>query len=57
MQPIEWQRVEKPDFGYAVRIPSGWEVRPPNLKDSPWETRASTTRPTAGTRRPCSATR
>ncbi|WP_169739723.1 hypothetical protein [Amycolatopsis taiwanensis] len=38
MQPIEWQRVEKPDFGYAVRIPSGWEVRPPNLKNSPWET-------------------
>ncbi|TVT09383.1 hypothetical protein FNH07_09230 [Amycolatopsis bartoniae] len=30
--------MEKPDFGYAVRIPQGWDERPPNLKNSPWET-------------------
>ncbi|WP_236796455.1 hypothetical protein [Amycolatopsis sp. GM8] len=35
---MQWQRVEKPDFGYAVRIPRGWDERPPNLKNSPWET-------------------
>ncbi|HKS45105.1 MAG TPA: hypothetical protein VJT49_08320 [Amycolatopsis sp.] len=38
MQSTEWQRVENPDFGYAVRIPRGWDERPPNLKNSPWET-------------------
>jgi hypothetical protein len=35
---MQWQRVEKPDFGYAVHIPQGWDERPPDLKNSPWET-------------------
>ncbi|TVT18560.1 hypothetical protein LWP59_35845 [Amycolatopsis acidiphila] len=35
---MQWQRVEKPDFGYAVAVPQGWDERPPNLKNSPWET-------------------
>lgn len=35
---MQWQRVEKPDFGYAVVVPQGWDERPPNLKNSPWET-------------------
>lgn len=38
MRPDEWQRVEKTDFGYAVLIPRGWDERPPDLKNSPWET-------------------
>ena len=37
-QPMQWQRIEKSDFGYAVHIPDGWDERPPNLKNSPWET-------------------
>ena len=24
--PIQWQRVEKPDFGYAAHVPHGWEI-------------------------------
>lgn len=35
---MQWQRVEKPEFGYAVQIPDGWEERPPDLRNSPWET-------------------
>ncbi|AWS42192.1 hypothetical protein DKM19_13345 [Streptosporangium sp. 'caverna'] len=35
---VQWQRIEKPDFGYAVHVPQGWDERPPNLKNSPWET-------------------
>ncbi|MFD2417458.1 hypothetical protein [Amycolatopsis pigmentata] len=38
MRPDEWQRIEKTDFGYAVLIPQGWAERPPDLKNSPWET-------------------
>lgn len=38
MRPDEWQRIEKTDFGYAVLIPQGWDERPPDLKNSPWET-------------------
>jgi hypothetical protein len=37
-QPVQWQRIEKPDFGYAVHVPDGWDERPPDLKNSPWET-------------------
>jgi hypothetical protein len=37
-RPMQWQRIEKPDFGYAVHVPDGWAERPPNLKNSPWET-------------------
>jgi hypothetical protein len=37
-QPMQWQRIEKPDFGYAVHVPTGWDERPPNLKNSAWET-------------------
>jgi hypothetical protein len=36
--PMQWQRIEKPDFGYAVHVPDDWDERPPNLKNSPWET-------------------
>lgn len=35
---MQWQRIEKPDFGYAVQVPRGWDERPPNLKISPVET-------------------
>ena len=35
---MQWQRIEKPDFGYAVHVPGDWAERPPNLKNSPWET-------------------
>jgi hypothetical protein len=35
---MEWQRIEKPEFGYAVHVPEDWDERPPNLKNSPWET-------------------
>jgi hypothetical protein len=35
---MQWQRVEKPEYGYAVHIPAGWEEREPNLKNSPFET-------------------
>lgn len=37
-QPARWQRIEKPDFGYAVHVPQDWDERPPDLKNSPWET-------------------
>ncbi len=37
-QQAEWQRFERPDFGYAIRVPGGWTERRPNLKNSPWET-------------------
>lgn len=35
---MQWQRVEKPTFGYAVSVPEGWEERTPDLRNSPWET-------------------
>jgi hypothetical protein len=35
---MQWQRIAKPDYGYAVHVPHGWDERPPNLKNSPWET-------------------
>jgi hypothetical protein len=35
---VQWQRIEKPGFGYAVHVPQSWDERPPNLKNSPWET-------------------
>jgi hypothetical protein len=37
-QPMSWQRIEKSQFGYAVQVPEDWDERPPNLKNSPWET-------------------
>ncbi len=37
-QQVQWQRIEKPEFGYAVHLPDAWEERPPNTKNSPWET-------------------
>lgn len=37
-QAMQWQRIEKPEFGYAVHVPSDWTERPPNLRNSPWET-------------------
>jgi hypothetical protein len=36
--PVQWQRVEKPDFGYAAQVPHDWEEYPPKLKNSPFET-------------------
>lgn len=36
--PIQWQRVEKPDFGYAAHVPHDWQEYPPDLKNSPFET-------------------
>ncbi|MBP2704571.1 hypothetical protein JOL79_12170 [Microbispora sp. RL4-1S] len=38
MHDTRWQRIERPDFGYAVQVPGEWDERPPNLKNSPWET-------------------
>ncbi|GAA4595585.1 hypothetical protein GCM10023194_65490 [Planotetraspora phitsanulokensis] len=35
---MEWQRIEKAEYGYAVHVPDDWDERPPNLKNSPWET-------------------
>lgn len=35
---MQWKRIDKPDFGYAVHVPQDWDERPPNLKNSPWET-------------------
>jgi hypothetical protein len=35
---VQWQRIDKPDFGYAIHIPDGWEERPPDLRNSPLET-------------------
>lgn len=26
--PVQWQRVEKSDFGYAAQVPHDWEERP-----------------------------
>jgi hypothetical protein len=37
-QPVTWQRIGKPDFGYAVQVPADWDERPPDLGNSPWET-------------------
>jgi hypothetical protein len=35
---MQWQRVEKTQFGYAVHVPEGWVEREPDLRNSPWET-------------------
>ena len=35
---MQWQRIEKPEFGYAAQVPEGWDESPPNMKVSPWET-------------------
>lgn len=35
---MQWQRIDKPDFEYAVHLPRGWVEREPNPKNSPWET-------------------
>jgi hypothetical protein len=35
---MQWQRIEKTDFGYAISVPPGWAEFPPNLKNSPLET-------------------
>nr|WP_232303804.1 hypothetical protein [Pseudofrankia sp. DC12] len=35
---IVWRRVAKLEFAYAVWVPDGWDERPPNPKNSPWET-------------------
>ncbi|WP_226900626.1 hypothetical protein [Nonomuraea phyllanthi] len=35
---MQWQRIEKPDFGYAVHVPQGWDESLPDMKISPWET-------------------
>jgi hypothetical protein len=42
-QPLEvpamqWQRVEKTSYGYAVQVPEGWVEREADLRNSPWET-------------------
>jgi hypothetical protein len=38
MSDIVWRRISKPEYSYAVSVPEGWDERPPNLKNSPWET-------------------
>ena len=35
---MQWQRVEKSNFGYAVQVPQGWVEREVDLRNSPWET-------------------
>jgi hypothetical protein len=35
---MQWQRVEKTEFGYAVQVPQGWVEREADLRNSPWET-------------------
>jgi hypothetical protein len=35
---VQWQRFDRPDYGYAIEVPQGWDERPPNPKNSPWET-------------------
>jgi hypothetical protein len=35
---VNWQRVEKTTYGYAVRIPEDWVEREVDLRNSPWET-------------------
>ena len=35
---MQWQRIEKSDFGYAVHVPAGWDERAPDLQNSPFET-------------------
>jgi len=37
-QHMQWQRVEKPDFGYAAHVPQDWEELPADLTNSPLET-------------------
>jgi hypothetical protein len=35
---MEWQRIEKDQYGYAIHVPQDWTEREPDLKNSPWET-------------------
>jgi len=35
---MEWQRFEKPDYGYTIDLPRRWIEQPPDLKNSPLET-------------------
>jgi len=35
---VNWQRVEKTTYGYAVLVPEGWVEREADLRNSPWET-------------------
>lgn len=35
---MEWQRIEKPEYGYAIGLPVGWTEQPPDLRNSPLET-------------------
>jgi hypothetical protein len=37
-QQMQWQRVEKLSFGYAVHVPAGWGEYPPDLVRNPIET-------------------
>ncbi len=34
---MQAQRIEKREFGFALTLPTSWEERPVNLKNSPWE--------------------
>lgn len=35
---MQWQRMEKAEYGFAVQIPEGWAEREVDLRNSPWET-------------------
>ena len=35
---MQWQRVEKTEYGFAVQVPHGWVEREVDLRNSPWET-------------------
>ncbi len=35
---MQWQRIAKPEFSYAIHIPQGWDERPPDLTNSNLET-------------------
>lgn len=36
---MQWQRIEKPEFGYAIQVPQGWVEHSPDPKiHGPWAT-------------------
>ncbi len=35
---MNWQRVEKTTYGFAIFVPEGWVEREVDLRNSPWET-------------------
>lgn len=35
---VDWHRFEVPEFGYAIDVPTDWQRREPDLRNSPWET-------------------